>query len=102
MQWLEVAQPDEIESLAPLILNQVASVADGDDAIAFGTAKGPTRLGPLLRVVSAASTIVRVDGPPEPMIMPVISLDTSAGPSPASRIACSMAMWFQAAPPPRN
>ena len=35
---------------------------------------GPTRLGPLLRAVSAASTMARVDGPPEPMMMPVRSL----------------------------
>src|ERR1700730_7948107 len=70
--------------------------------MALGTANGPTRLGPLLRVMSAASTMARVEGPPEPMMMPVISWETSSGSSPASRIACSMAMWFQAAPPPRN
>jgi hypothetical protein len=56
-------------------LNQVASVADAVDDIAFGTAKGPTRFGPLVRAVSAASTMVRVDGPPEPMMIPVRSLD---------------------------
>src|SRR5262245_27186706 len=44
----------------------------------------------------------RVDGPPEPMMMPVISWEISLSSSPASRIACSMATWFQAAPPPRN
>src|SRR5438034_346173 len=32
--------------------------------MAFGTANGPTRFGPLLRAVSAASTMVRVEGPP--------------------------------------
>jgi hypothetical protein len=42
-------------------LNQVASVADAVDDIALGTANGPTRFGPLLRVISAASTIVRAD-----------------------------------------
>src|ERR1700681_1428427 len=102
MQWFEVAQADEIEEFTPLILNQVASVADAVDDIAFGTANGPTRLGPLLRVVSAASTMVRADGPPEPMMMPVRTLDTSAGSRPESWIACSMAIWFQAAPSPRN
>jgi hypothetical protein len=56
-----------------LILNQVASVADAVDAIAFGTANGPTRFGPLLRAMSAASTMARVDGPPDPMMMPVRS-----------------------------
>src|SRR5215831_18676096 len=91
MQWFEVAQADEIEWLTPLILNQVASVADAVDDIALGTAKGPTRLGPLLRVVSAASTIARVDGPPDPMMMPERSLEISFSERPASRIACSMA-----------
>ena len=50
--------------------------------------------------MSAASTMARVDGPPEPMIMPVRSFETSPFSSPESRIACSMAMWFQAVPPP--
>ena len=59
----------------PLILNQVASVADAVDDIAFGTANGPTRFGPLARAVSAASTIVRVDGPPDPMMIPVRSFE---------------------------
>src|SRR3954469_5510709 len=102
MQWFEVAQADEIEELTPRILNQVASVADAVDDIAFGTANGPTRFGPLLRVVSAASTMVRVEGPPDPMMMPVRSFETSFASSPASRIACSIATWFQAAPPPRK
>src|SRR5579871_2056763 len=53
----------------PLILNQVASVADAVEDIAFGTAKGPTFFGPFERVMSAASTMVRADGPPEPMMM---------------------------------
>src|SRR6185369_11556473 len=86
----------------PLILNQVASVADAVDDIAFGTAKGPTRFGPFSLVVCAASTMVRVDGPPEPMMMPVRTLETSLSDKPASRIACSMATWFQAAPRPRK
>src|ERR1700721_1977838 len=102
MQWFEVAQAEEIEQFTPRILNQVASVADAVDDIAFGTANGPTRFGPLLRVMSALSTIVRVDGPPEPMMIPVRSFDTSFSESPESRIACSMATWFQAAPPPRK
>jgi hypothetical protein len=83
-----------------LILNHVASVAEAVEDIAFGTANGPTRFGPLVRAVSAASTMVRVEGPPEPMMMPVRTFDTSPSSSPASRIACSMATWFQAVPPP--
>ena len=65
----------------------MASVAEAVDDIAFGTAKGPTRLGPLVRVVSAASTMTRVEGPPEPMIMPVRSCEISAGVRPASAMA---------------
>jgi len=41
--------------------------------------------------MSALSTMVRVDGPPEPMTMPVRSLEMSVSSNPASRIACSMA-----------
>src|ERR1700722_20275822 len=102
MQWFEVAGAGEVEKFTPLILNKVANVADAVDDIAFGTANGPTRFGPLLRVMSALSTIVRVDEPPEPMIIPVRSFDTSLSERPESRMACSMATWFQAAPPPRN
>ncbi len=46
--------------------------------MAFGTSKGPIFFGPPdLIVVSAASTIARVEGPPEPMMMPERSLMTS-------------------------
>ena len=93
MQWVEVAQAEVIEKLRPLILNQVDSVADGPELIALGTANGPIRLTPLSRAMSAASTIARVEGPPEPTIRPVRSLETSASVRPASAIACSMAMW---------
>jgi len=37
-------------------LNQVASVAEAVEDIAFGTANGPIRFGPLSRVIAAAST----------------------------------------------
>jgi hypothetical protein len=74
-----------------LILNQVASVADAVEDIAFGTANGPTRFGPLVRVMSAASTMARADGPPEPMMMPVRGWRLSDSSRPASRIACSIA-----------
>jgi hypothetical protein len=83
-----------------LILNQVASVAEAVDDMALGTAKGPMRLGPRSRVVSAASTMTRVEGPPDPMMMPVRSWEMSPSSSPASRIAWSMATWFQAVPLP--
>ena len=38
MQWLEVAQADEIEKLTPLILNQVESVAEAVEHMDLGTA----------------------------------------------------------------
>ena len=44
--------------------------------------------------------MVRVEGPPEPMMMPVRSFEISLSSRPASRIAWSMATWFQAVPPP--
>ena len=87
--------------MTPLILNQVESVAEGEDDIAFGTASGPTFLDePEASAFCADSTMVRVDGPPEPMMMPVRSLEISCSSRPASRIAWSIATWFQAVPPP--
>ncbi len=93
MQWVEVAQAEEIEKLIPLILNQVDSTAEGPEHIALGTANGPIRLGPFSRVMSAASTRALVEGPPAPTISPTLSSETSSGCRPASAIACSMAMW---------
>src|SRR6185437_12003158 len=102
MQWVEVAQAELIEKFRPLILNQVESTAEGPEHIAFGTANGPTRLGPRVLAVSAASTIARVEGPPAPTTSPVISLETSASVRPESAIACSMAMWAKPVPWARN
>ena len=65
------------------LAQQVASVAEAVDDIAFGTANGPTRLGPFVRVMSAASTMARADGPPEPMTMPVRGLETCSSDRPA-------------------
>src|SRR3978361_1854372 len=102
MQWFDVAQAYEIQYVPPLILNQVASVADAVDDIAFGTANGPTRFGPLVRVISAASTMVRADGPPEPMMMPGRTLETSVGLKPESWIAGPIALCFHAGPSRRK
>ena len=93
MQWVEVAQAEEIEKLRPRILNQVDRVAEAPELMALGTANGPIRLGPRSLAVAAASMIARVDGPPEPTIRPVMSLETSSGSRPESAMACSMAMW---------
>src|SRR5262249_61269166 len=57
MQWVDVAQADEIEQLTPLILNQVASVAEAVDDIALGTAKGPPLLALLVPAGLAASAV---------------------------------------------
>ena len=76
-----------------MILNHVASAADGPEHIAFGTAKGPTRLGPLAFAVSAAATMALVEGPPSPAMIPVRSWLTSASDTPASAIASSQAMF---------
>ena len=73
--------------MAPLILNQVASVAEAVEDMALGTAKGPTFFGPLVRVMSADSTMTRVEGPPEPMTMPVRGLTMSLASSPESAMA---------------
>src|SRR4051812_43000114 len=98
MQWVDVAQAELMEKFRPRILNQVASVADGPELIAFGTANGPTRFGPFSLVMAAASTMARVDGPPAPTIRPVRSLEPSAASRPESAIACSMAMWLNPVP----
>ena len=79
--------------MIPLILNQVARTAEGPEHMALGTAKGPIRLGPFSRVMSAASTMALVEGPPSPTMMPVRSLDTSSGVRPESAMAWSMAIW---------
>src|SRR5579859_2640789 len=97
-QWADVAQADEIEKFRPLILNQVASTAEAPELIALGTANGPTRFGHLVRVISEASTMARVEGPPEPTIKPVRALETSASSKPLSAMACSMARWPKAVP----
>src|SRR3990167_7614275 len=98
MQWVEVAQAEEMEKFRPLILNQVESVAEGPELMALGTAKGPTRLGPRVLAVSAASMMALVEGPPEPTIRPVRTLETSASSRPESAIACSMAIWAKPVP----
>src|SRR5215470_11717968 len=76
----------------------VASAADGPEHMPLGTSNGPIFLGSFSRVTSAARTMARVDGPPEPIMMPVRSLTTSLASRPASRIACSMDTKHQPTP----
>src|SRR5215468_4711302 len=82
----------------PLICIAVASAADGPEHMPLGTSNGPIFLGSFSRVTSAARTMARVDGPPEPIMMPVRSLTTSLASRPASRIACSMDTKHQPTP----
>ena len=70
----------------------VARVAEFVEDIALGTANGPTLFGPFSLVMSAASISAFVEGPPEPMINPVLSLIMSPCSNPESSIACCMAI----------
>ena len=57
------------------------------------TMNGPMRLGlPFSMTMLFASKRFFVEGPPEPMIRPVRSFETSEGSRPESATACSMAM----------
>ena len=79
--------------MIPLILNGVARQAELVEDMQRVTMNGPIRFGlPFSITVRCASKRLRVDGPPEPMISPVRSFETSRSSSPASAIACSIAM----------
>ena len=69
-----------------------ASVAELVDDMVLGTMNGPTFFGLPWRAMSAALTWLLVEGPPEPMISAVRSLETSFSVRPESAMACSMAM----------
>ena len=56
------------------------------------TMYGPTRRTPFSRAMSAATTTLAVEAPPEPITRPVRSLETSPGSRPASSTAWRMAM----------
>ena len=87
----------------PFIWNQVASTAEGPEAMALGTANGPIRLGaPFSTVIWAASRMTRVEGPPSPTIRPIRSSLISSGVIPLEARASSKAMWAQAVPSARK
>ena len=76
----------------PLILNGVARQAELVEDMQRVTMNGPIRFGaPFSMTMRCASKRFVVDGPPEPMISPVRSFETSPASSPLSAIACSMA-----------
>ena len=78
--------------MIPLILNGVARQAESVEDMPRVTMNGPMRFGlPFSITMRCASKRLRVDGPPEPAISPVRSLETSPSSSPASAIACSIA-----------
>ena len=68
--------------------NGVARQADTVLPIVRVTMKGPTRLMPLARSVSAAQTWFRLDAPPEPATRPVRGLETCSGVRPDCAMAC--------------
>ena len=85
--------------MIPRMPNQVASTAEGPDAMALGTANGPIRLGePFSTVVCAACRITWVEGPPSPTIRPMRSSLISSAVMPDDFSASSKAMWPQAVP----
>ena len=53
------------------------SVADAVLAIVLGTINGPINLGVLALVLSAAKITFSIDGPPDPITIPVLKLLTS-------------------------
>ena len=70
--------------------NGVARQADTVLPMVRVTMKGPTRLMPLVRSVSAAHTWLKLEAPPEPATKPVRGLDTCSGVRPACSMACFM------------
>ena len=78
--------------MIPLILNGVARQAETVEDMPRVTMNGPIRFGlPFSITVRCASKRFLVDGPPEPAISPVRSLETSLSSRPQSAIACCMA-----------
>ena len=78
--------------MVPLILNGTARVADAVLAIVLGTMNGPINFGVLALVLSAAKITFSIEGPPEPITIPVLKLLTSVSSKPESSIASFIAM----------
>ena len=76
----------------PLILKYVDKVAELVLHMTFGTLVGPIFFGPFSRVMSNALSKLLVDGPPDPIIKPVILFDISSSLSPESSIASFIAI----------
>ena len=76
----------------PFILNGTASVAEAVLPIVLGTMKGPINFGVFALVLSAARITFSIEGPPEPIIIPVLKLLTSLSSNPESLIASFIAI----------
>ena len=73
------------------------------DDIPRVTINGPILLGlPFSITILCAANKFFVEGPPDPTISPVLSLETSFSSSPLSSIACCIAIKLKAAPSPIN
>ena len=84
IQWAEVEQAEVIK-LTPFILKGVAMQAEFVDDIPRVTINGPILLGlPFSITVLCAANKFFVEGPPDPTISPVLSLETSFSSSPLS------------------
>ena len=81
----------------------VAIQAEFVDDMPRVTINGPILLGlPFSITVLCAANKFFVEGPPDPTISPVLSLETSFSSSPLSSIACCIAIKLKAAPSPIN
>ena len=74
-----------------IILKKVDSVAELVLHITLGTLVGPIFLGPESLVISKALNKFFVDGPPDPIISPVIGLEILFSSRPESSIASTIA-----------
>ena len=75
----------------PFILNGTARVAEAVLAIVLGTINGPIFFGFFSLVLSDAKITFSIDGPPDPMTIPVEILLTSFSSNPESLTASLIA-----------
>ena len=75
-----------------MILKGTARVAEDVLAIVLGTINGPINFGVLALVLSTDKTTFSIEGPPEPITIPVLKLLTSLSSNPESLIASFIAM----------
>ena len=81
MQCPLVAQA-ELIVICTFFLNGTASVAEAVLPIVLGTMNGPISFGVFALVLSAARITFSIEGPPDPIIIPVLKLLTSLSSNP--------------------